>query len=696
MLLRRCASAAIAALIVCSAVAFSQPVKVEYPGRPRYPEGLLSLRIAGGLAKYSGEFEGGTADNMFSFSAAYSIFPELSVALGAEFGNTLYLRRSQRKMFDSYEYQFGDNAPAMERRTQFSTYTLEAMLNFFPRQYMNGYLTAGVGATIYSPDDYKDYLTTIRSKNDKLGTVAVPLGLGADIFLTRSIALNLELKNHFLFKDDFDAFPSIEIRSAMDNSTESEGESNDSYFSLLLGVKWYVFENNDIDGDLLLNSEEEAIGTNPYNADTDEDGLNDYEEVRLFSSNPLNRDTDEDGLNDYAEVIRFRTNVNDPDTDADGLDDADEALIFHSNPRLIDTDSDGVADNTEVAAGTNPNIMDTDADDLNDFEELVTHKTNALNPDSDNDGLTDAEEVSRYHTNPLSADSDADGLRDYYELMTAFTDPRLADTDQDSLSDYAEVKQYGTNPLNQDTDGDGIPDDKDLCPLLGENINHVDDEDGCPDEMQKCPEVTYKPPVALNTGNNPKANTGSHADMPASSAARPEPAPGTTGRPAPEMAFREDTCHSTTEYVSSHSVDTLREGMILTLFGVNFELDKDIIRVESYPILEENLRLFYLYPELKVEIRGHTDSLAPDKYNIDLSDRRANAVKRYFVSQGIGESRIVTKGYGESLPIATNSTELGRAKNRRVEFRVLTTGARDETYWERYVRNPESQVLLRE
>jgi len=73
-------------------------------------------------------------------------------------------------------------------------------------------------------------------------------------------------------------------------------------------------------------------------------------------------------------------------------------------------------------------------------------------------------------------------------------------------------------------------------------------------------------------------------------------------------------------------------------------------------------------PEMKLAIDGHTDWVGSDEFNQTLSDNRANAVKQYFISKGIDESRITSAGHGESMPIADNNSAAGRAKNRRVEM----------------------------
>ena len=76
-------------------------------------------------------------------------------------------------------------------------------------------------------------------------------------------------------------------------------------------------------------------------------------------------------------------------------------------------------------------------------------------------------------------------------------------------------------------------------------------------------------------------------------------------------------------------------------------------------------------PTMKVEVAGHTDNVGDDKLNMQVSQKRANAIKFYLVEQGIVEKRIVSKGYGETAPIGDNTTEDGRNRNRRIEIRMF-------------------------
>jgi OOP family OmpA-OmpF porin len=110
---------------------------------------------------------------------------------------------------------------------------------------------------------------------------------------------------------------------------------------------------------------------------------------------------------------------------------------------------------------------------------------------------------------------------------------------------------------------------------------------------------------------------------------------------------------------------------VLVLEGVNFAFDSAELTRESYRILDRVVTGLNDWPEIRVEIGGHTDSDGADAYNLALSQRRAESVRAYFVSKGIKASRLEAKGYGETQPVTSNDTAEGRAKNRRVELKKL-------------------------
>lgn len=244
-----------------------------------------------------------------------------------------------------------------------------------------------------------------------------PAGIGAEFALSDVVLMDLGIGGALTSSYEVDGY-------------KGETDLFDSYFNVSLGLTFAGESGgSDRDKDGLTKREEQALGTDPNNPDTDGDGLNDGEEVNKYNTNPLNIDSDGDVLNDYNEIMSFNTNPNNPDTDGDGLNDRDEIRTHLTDP-------------------LNP---DTDGDTLNDSDEVNKHKTNPLEADSDKDGLNDADEINKYKTNPNISDSDADGLNDYEEVMIHKTDPNSRDTDKGTIDDYTEVKR-GTDPLNAEDD----------------------------------------------------------------------------------------------------------------------------------------------------------------------------------------------------------------------------------------------------
>lgn len=116
------------------------------------------------------------------------------------------------------------------------------------------------------------------------------------------------------------------------------------------------------------------------------------------------------------------------------------------------------------------------------------------------------------------------------------------------------------------------------------------------------------------------------------------------------------------------------ENETFVLRGVQFEFDSDRLLPESILILNEVAESLKRFPDVVVDVEGHTCIIGTPAYNLGLSERRANAVKRYLQSRGVDVSRMNAVGYGQSRPIADNSTEEGRQQNRRVEFRAIRGG----------------------
>lgn len=101
---------------------------------------------------------------------------------------------------------------------------------------------------------------------------------------------------------------------------------------------------------------------------------------------------------------------------------------------------------------------------------------------------------------------------------------------------------------------------------------------------------------------------------------------------------------------------------------INFETGKSAIKTESQPIIDQIYEMLKQNPDLKISIEGHTDNVGTTQSNQTLSDARAKSVMNALISKGIIASRLKSKGWGMTKPVADNSTEEGKAKNRRVEI----------------------------
>ena len=106
-----------------------------------------------------------------------------------------------------------------------------------------------------------------------------------------------------------------------------------------------------------------------------------------------------------------------------------------------------------------------------------------------------------------------------------------------------------------------------------------------------------------------------------------------------------------------------------TLEGVNFHTESAQLTASSTAKLDQAVMILKRHPDLVVEVAGHTDSRGKESYNQGLSERRAKAVLEYLVAHGANRDKLSANGYGESQPVADNSTEEGRTANRRVELR---------------------------
>jgi OOP family OmpA-OmpF porin len=249
--------------------------------------------------------------------------------------------------------------------------------------------------------------------------------------------------------------------------------------------------------------------------------------------------------------------------------------------------------------------------------------------DSDGDGVPDG--IDKCPNTPkgcpvdragCSTDSDGDGVCDGLD--------KCPDTPKGATVD--------ANGCPSDSDGDGVPDGIDQCPNTPKGAT-VDakgcpmdsDGDGVPDGLDKCP-----------------------------------------GTP-PGVKVDADGCAKEYQDLHAQLVDT---GM-MRLDNINFETNKATLLPESYPSLDNVGHVLKQYPDLKIEIGGHTDNKGTAKKNQKLSADRAKAVKDYLTKTfpDLNAGNLTTKGYGSSKPLVPNNNAANMAKNRRVEFVVLNKDA---------------------
>lgn len=112
-------------------------------------------------------------------------------------------------------------------------------------------------------------------------------------------------------------------------------------------------------------------------------------------------------------------------------------------------------------------------------------------------------------------------------------------------------------------------------------------------------------------------------------------------------------------------------GQTVVLDHLIFELGKSVINPKSFPELDEVVAMMKENTKVVIQLEGHTDNKGNAEANLKLSQARVDAVKKYMTSKGINKDRVKTKAFGGTKPIATENTEEARAKNRRVEMRVL-------------------------
>ena len=257
------------------------------------------------------------------------------------------------------------------------------------------------------------------------------------------------------------------------------------------------------------------------------------------------------------------------------------------------------------------------------------------------------------------------------------------DTDKDGVADYLDEcpNVAGTVALNgcPDRDNDGVSDSKDRCPDVAGTIALKGcpdtDNDGIADMDDKCPNTKMGTKVDMNgcPMDNDKDGVLNDADR-CPDVAGPLSLNGCPDSDGDGVADIDDRCPSVKGTIENKGCPEIAKKDIqrITYLGskIFFENNSEKLKVASLVQLDELARIINKYEASNLLIEGHADSNGGDAFNLNLSQKRTESVKNYLVQKGISGSRLTAIGYGESKPIASNKTALGRAKNRRVELKM--------------------------
>ncbi len=266
-------------------------------------------------------------------------------------------------------------------------------------------------------------------------------------------------------------------------------------------------------------------------------------------------------------------------------------------------------------------------------------------------------------------DSDGDGVPD--KLDKCPNTPKGAVVDRDGC------------PV--DSDGDGVPDGIDQCPNTPSGVK-VDakgcaidsDKDGVPDYLDKCPNTPEG--VKVDATGCPVDSDGDGVpdyldkcpNTPAGAKVDETGCPVLMDEDHDGVPDSLDKCSNTP---AGTKVDAMGCPIVTkargVLQGVNFKFGSAQLTKESGPVLDGVATSLNEFPQVRVEVQGHTDNAGPEAANVKLSQARAQAVADALVAKGVDKARLDVKGYGSSKPVVDNKTKVNRAQNRRVELNWL-------------------------
>lgn len=306
-----------------------------------------------------------------------------------------------------------------------------------------------------------------------------------------------------------------------------------------------------------------------------------------------------------------------------------------------DSDKDGVADSKDMCPDTPKEAfglvdkkgcpIDTDGDGVPDYLDKCPN--------------TPKEAYGKVNASGCPIDTDKDGVPDYLDKCPDTPKEAIGFVDKDGC------------PL--DSDGDGVPDYLDKCPGTPKEAYGKISKDGCPidsdgdgvpDYLDKCPNTPKAAKGMVDKNGCPLDSDGDG------------------------VYDYLDNCPKLPGAISNHGCPEVKKAIKAlfqkALHGIQFATGKSDIKPISYLILDPIANALIANPTYLIEIDGHTDNVGKPDANMILSDKRAEAVKKYLIFRGVDEKRMTSHGFGDTVPVASNATPKGKTLNRRVEFVV--------------------------
>jgi outer membrane protein OmpA-like peptidoglycan-associated protein len=253
--------------------------------------------------------------------------------------------------------------------------------------------------------------------------------------------------------------------------------------------------------------------------------------------------------------------------------------------------------------------------------------------DADGDGIRDKIDGCRTEAEDADGFQDEDGCPDPDNDGDGVNDPTDKCVSQPEDKDGFQDEDGCPDP---DNDGDGVADADDKCPLKAEDKDGFEDADGCPEDdndKDGIPDARDKAPNEPETMNGYKDEDGVPDEVPAE---------------VKKFSGR--------------------------IEGIKFKTNSAELLPASRPVLDAAVAVLKQFPEVRLEVQGHTDDVGDDARNLKLSQDRAQSVVDYMTAAGVDKARLIARGYGETRPQVPNDSKANQALNRRVEFMLIGEG----------------------